>query len=221
MSVSSAGSSTSTSTTSSSTTNSLADLSQNYETFLRLLTAQLQNQDPLQPQDTAAFTNQLVQFSQVEQQIASNKKLDEMVAAINNGQPNQALGYIGKTVEIQSNGWSLQDGKAHLTVSTDVPAASSVLEITDSKTNKVVRTIQLTKTAGTQEVDWDGKDSSGNQLADGTYVANVKAKGSDGKAIEAQVLTFGKVTGVDLTATEPYLMLGNLPIKMTNVLSVK
>jgi len=220
MSVSSTSSSTT--TTSSSTNNSsLADLSQNYETFLRLLTAQLQNQDPLQPQDTAAFTNQLVQFSQVEQQIASNKKLDDMVSAINNGQPNQALGYLGKTVEIQSNGWSLQDGKAHLTVSTDVPAASSVLEITDSKTNKVVRTIELTKTAGTQDVDWDGKDASGNQLEDGTYVANVKATGSDGKAIEAQVLTFGKVTGIDLTSTEPYLMLGTLPIKMTNVLSVK
>lgn len=210
-----------TGTGSSATTNSLKDLSQNYETFLRLLTAQLQNQDPLQPQDTAAFTNQLVQFSQVEQQIAGNKKLDEMVAAINNGQPNQALGYLGKTVEIQSNGWSLQDGKAHLTVSTDVPASSSVLEISDGKTNKLVRTIELTTNAGTQDVDWDGKDASGNQLTDGTYVAKVKATGSDGKAIEAQVLTFGKVTGVDLTGEEPHLMLGTLPIKMSNVLSIK
>jgi flagellar basal-body rod modification protein FlgD len=219
MSVSSVGSSTS--TTSSTTTNSLADLSQNYETFLQLLTAQLQNQDPLQPQDTAEFTNQLVQFSQVEQQISSNKKLDEMVAAINNGQPNQALGYLDRTVEIQSNGWALQDGKAHLTVSTDATAETSVLEITDSKTNKVVRTLELSTSVGTQEVDWDGKDASGNQLEDGTYVANVKATGADGKAIQSQVLTFGKVTGIDLTASEPYLMLGNLPIQMTAVLSVK
>ncbi len=203
------------------TTKSLKDLSQNYETFLRLLTAQLQNQDPLQPQDTAAFTNQLVQFSQVEQQIAGNKKLDDMVAAINNGQPNQALGYLGKTVEIQSNGLALQDGKSHLTVSTDVPASSSVLEISDAKTNKVIRTIELQKTAGTQDVNWDGKDADGKQLDDGTFVAKVKAKGADGKAIDAQVLTFGKVTGVDLTSGEPHLMLGKLPIKMSNVLSVK
>ncbi|MBJ7415328.1 MAG: hypothetical protein JHC88_07735 [Niveispirillum sp.] len=199
----------------------LGDLSDNYETFLTLLTSQLQNQDPLQPTDTAEFTKQLVQYSQVEQSIKTNDKLDGVISAINNGQPNQALGYMGKTVEIQSNGISLQDGKAHLTVSTDSVASSAVFEITDAKTGKVLRTLELSKFAGTQDVNWDGKDSSGTQLKDGTYKGVAKIKGVDGKDLSPQVMSFGRVTGVDLTAGEPYLMLGTLPITMNNVLSIK
>lgn len=199
----------------------LGDLSDNYETFLTLLTSQLQNQDPLQPTDTAEFTKQLVQYSQVEQSIKTNDKLDGVISAINNGQPNQALGYMGKTVEIQSNGISLQDGKAHLTVSTDSPASSAVFEISDAKTGKLLRTIELSKFAGTQDVNWDGKDNTGKLLEDGTYKGVAKIKGPDGKDLDPQVMSFGRVTGVDLTAGEPYLMLGTLPITMNNVLSIK
>ncbi|MBP7336633.1 flagellar hook capping FlgD N-terminal domain-containing protein [Niveispirillum sp.] len=210
-----------TSGSSGSQKSALGDLSDNYETFLTLLTSQLQNQDPLQPTDTAEFTKQLVQYSQVEQSIKTNQKLDDVVSAINKGQPNQALSYLSKTVEIQSNGIALQDGKAHLTVSTDKPAAEASFEITDAKTGKVVRTMALSKFAGTQDVNWDGLDNSGNQLADGTYKGVAKITGTDGKEVSAQVMSFGRVTGVDLTAGEPYLMLGSLPITMTNVLSIK
>lgn len=210
-----------TGTTGTKEKSALGDLSDNYETFLTLLTSQLQNQDPLQPTDTAEFTKQLVQYSQVEQSIKTNDKLDGVISAINNGQPNQALGYMGKTVEIQSNGISLQDGKAHLTVSTDSVASSAVFEITDAKTGKVLRTLELSKFAGTQDVNWDGKDSSGTQLKDGTYKGVAKIKGVDGKDLSPQVMSFGRVTGVDLTAGEPYLMLGTLPITMNNVLSIK
>jgi len=59
------------------TTASKASLSQDFDDFLQLLTTQLQNQDPLNPMDSNEFTNQLVQFSQVEQQINSNQKLDK------------------------------------------------------------------------------------------------------------------------------------------------
>lgn len=222
MSISSvAGSAGTNNTTSNNTEKSaLGDLSNNYETFLTLLTSQLQNQDPLQPTDTAEFTKQLVQYSQVEQSIKTNTKLDDVISAINNGQPNQALGYMGKVVEIQSNGIALQDGKAHMTVSTDKPAASATFEISDAKTGKLIRTISLSKSQGTQDVDWDGKDDNGNVVKDGTYKGVAKVTGSDGKEITGTVMSFGRVTGVDLTAGEPYLMLGTLPITMTNVLSI-
>lgn len=221
MSVSGITGATGTSGSSTAPKSALGDLTENYETFLTLLTSQLQNQDPLQPTDTAEFTKQLVQYSQVEQSIKTNQKLDDVISAINNGQPNQALGYIGKTVEIQSNGLALQDGTAHMTVSTDRPAADAMFEITDAKTGKVVRTMALSKFAGTQDVNWDGLDNSGNQLPDGTYKGVAKITGTDGKEIDAQVMSFGRVTGVDLTAGEPYLMLGTLPITMNNVLSIK
>lgn len=218
MSVSGVSNNTSTTTKSSQ---SLADLSQNYETFLRLLTAQLQNQDPLQPQDTAAFTNQLVQFSQVEQQIASNSKLDQLISSVNNGQVNQAISYIGKTVEIQSNGLALQDGSAKLTVAFDTAPADASLEIRDAKTNKLLRTMPLPKMAGTHDVTWDGKNDAGEQLKDGTYVAKVNAFGTDDKELASYVMSFGKVTGVDMTGSEPYLMLGDLPVSTGSILSIK
>lgn len=203
------------------TSQSLADLSQNYETFLRLLTAQLQNQDPLQPQDTAAFTNQLVQFSQVEQQISSNRKLDQLISSVNNGQVNQAISYIGKTVEIQSNGVALQDGSASLTVAFDTAPADASLEIRDAKTNKLLRTLPLPKMAGTHDVTWDGKNEAGEELEDGTYVAKVNAYAADGKELPSYVMSFGKVTGVDMTGGEPYLMLGDLPVSTGSILSIK
>src|SRR5262249_32024485 len=66
--------------------------------FLTLLTTQLQNQDPLNPMDSAQFTNQLVMFSQVEQQINANQKLDSLVAlGVSNGL-SAALGYVGLDV---------------------------------------------------------------------------------------------------------------------------
>jgi flagellar basal-body rod modification protein FlgD len=220
MSISGVANSTSTDTSSSASQTSLSSLTSNYDTFLTLLTSQLKNQDPLQPTDTAEFTKQLVQYSQVEQQIQSNQKLDNILGAINNNEINQSLSYLGKTVEVQSNGVSLQDGKAHMTVTTDAPASTSVMEITDGKTGKLIRTLSLTKTAGTQEVNWDGLDDNGAAVKDGAYKVAVKAKDAADKDVNAMVMSFGRVTGVDLTAGEPYLALGEMYITPDNILSV-
>jgi flagellar basal-body rod modification protein FlgD len=204
-----------------STDESIGELSKNFDTFLTLLTQQLKNQDPLQPQDTAQFTSQLVQFSQVEQAISSNKKLDSLISSINNGQTNQSIAYIGKTVEIQSNGLPLQDGKAQVTVNTDVSAVDSVLEISNPSSGRVIRAIPLNREAGSQNVVWDGQDNAGAPVNDGTYKINVRAVGPDGKDITGQTFVFGRVTGVDLTGTEPQLTIGDLPINLTSVLSVR
>lgn len=212
---------TNTTTGTSTASNSFSALSSNYETFLTLLTTQLKNQDPTQPTDTGEFTKQLVQYSQVEQQIQTNSKLEAIQTQLKNGQTDQALGYLGKTVEVQSNGIALQNGQVKMTISTDTAAASSTLQISDGKTGKAVRTISLTKSAGSQEVVWDGKDDSGKQLADGTFKAEVKAKDATGKAITGTIMSFGKVTGIDMTAGEPYLALGDMYITTTNVLSIK
>lgn len=227
MSISSAASALNTAKTTGTATgtdtskNSFSALSSNYETFLTLLTTQLKNQDPTQPTDTGEFTKQLVQYSQVEQQIQTNSKLDAIQTAMKNGQTDQALGYLGKTVEVQSNGIALQNGQVKMTISTDTAATNSMLQISDGKTGKVVRSISLTKSAGSQEVVWDGKDNTGAQLKDGTYKAEVKATDATGKAIAGKVMSFGKVTGIDMTAGEPYLALGDMYITTTNVLSIK
>jgi flagellar basal-body rod modification protein FlgD len=87
---------TSSSTTSSAATNGLASLADNYQTFLTLLTTQLQNQDPTSPLDTSQFTSQLTQMTGVEQQLLSNQLLQQLVTA--QGGLSQAAGLIGKTI---------------------------------------------------------------------------------------------------------------------------
>lgn len=199
---------------------SAAELSQNYELFLKLLTTQIQNQDPLNPQDPSQFTQQLVQFSQVEQSIATNKNLENVISSINRGQPSQAIGYMGRTVETVSEQIPLQDGRADLAMTFDATTSSAELQVLDSS-GKVVRTLPLSNKAGTQAVSWDGKDSSGKQLEDGTYDARLVAQGKDGKAIGGVMRVAGRVTGVDLTTENPYLMLGDMPVLMGKVTAVR
>src|SRR5215469_6276624 len=82
-------------------TSSKKQLSANFDTFLTLLTTQLQNQDPLQPMDSNQFTQQLVQFSQVEQQINSNQNLETLISATKNQTSQSAVSYLGKSLTIK------------------------------------------------------------------------------------------------------------------------
>ena len=93
-----------------------ASLAETFDTFLTLLTTQLQYQDPLDPMDTNEFTSQLVEFTSVEQAMATNKKLDSLIALQNSMQINDAVGYIGKTVGADGIILMLQDeiGRAHV-----------------------------------------------------------------------------------------------------------
>ena len=87
--------STSTVTTSSTTTTAAASATVDYDAFLRLLTAQLQNQDPTNPADSTEYMAQLASFSNVEQAIQTNQKLDALLASQGLA---QADGVIGRTV---------------------------------------------------------------------------------------------------------------------------
>ncbi|WP_119678541.1 flagellar hook assembly protein FlgD [Indioceanicola profundi] len=200
--------------------NALKTLSDNYQTFLKLLTEQLKNQDPMQPQDASEFTNQLVQFSQVEQQIASNDKLDALIGTMNQNRPVQALSYMGKVIEMQGNGIALQEGKANLTVTLPSPAASATVEFYDN-TGLLVHSMSMPKTAGYHDLSWDGKSASGKQLQDGFYQVAVKAKGSDGEDIATLVQSTGVVTGVDMSDGNTYLVVGVMAVKPENVLSIR
>ncbi len=97
----------------------LSSLADNYETFLSMLTAQLRNQDPLQPQDSAEFTNQLVQFAQVEQQIKTNSELKEIKETVRQSPATQALSYVGKYVELESDWVPKAAGDTHVPMSLD------------------------------------------------------------------------------------------------------
>lgn len=197
-----------------------ASLAQNYETFLKLLTAQLKNQDPTAPVDSNAFTAQLVQMSGVEQQLLTNDLLKSLVAQ-NQGGLAGGVSYIGKTVTAAWAATSLEDGKANWSYELARDATDVKLEIVDS-TGKVVWTGQAPeRTTGIHDFQWDGKTNAGAQLPDGgVYTMRIAAKTGE-TAVQAQVLTRGRTTGVEIYNGEAYLTIGNAIVPIANVISVE
>lgn len=176
-------------------------LAQNFDTFLTMLTTQLKHQDPLSPMDSTQFTNQLVQFAGVEQQINANSNLEKLISANSMNTRAQAVNYIGRTVEADTNQVPLQG--ATDTVSNTIQlangtstfkyaladnTASTMLRIKDSN-GAVVRTLSADTTKGIHEITWDGKDSSGQAMAAGSYTVEPVAKDSKGTAVATTIYT--------------------------------
>src|SRR6476469_8276707 len=128
MAVSGVGSSSS----SSSTVIDRTTIANNFDTFLQLLTTQLKNQNPLDPLDTNQFTQQLVEFSGVEQQLKTNDLLGSLVTSATANRAASAAGYLGATITADGSTTTLADGKAQWTFSSAKPAAKATLTVVDS-----------------------------------------------------------------------------------------
>ena len=159
---------------SGSSNSALNQLSGNFDTFLQLLTTQLQNQDPLDPMDTSQFTQQLVEYSQVEQQIDTNTNLQSLISQGTQQSAAYATGYLGKTVTVSGGEGSLTNGQAQWNYNLGTASSSTTLQITDANGNVVFNGSGQT-TAGNNTFNWNGQDNNGNQLPDGSYTLAVKA----------------------------------------------
>ncbi|CUW37241.1 putative Flagellar hook capping protein flgD [Magnetospirillum sp. XM-1] len=204
-----------------------ATLGSNFNTFLTMLTTQLKHQDPLSPMDSTQFTNQLVQFSSVEQQINANSNLEKLIKLQQSAQTSQGINYLGQTVEVSGTDLPLQDGAASLTYTLPKEARDVKIVIKDSS-GKQVDSITGETAAGTHNLSWNGKDASGTQLSDGRYSISVTATATDGTSITTTSTTFGRVTKVTNDATNgTTLVMGagtkgnDISLAMDKVVSVK
>lgn len=197
-------------------------LSADMNTFLTLLTTQLKYQDPLDPMDTAEFTNQLVQYSSVEQSIQTNQKLESLLSLNMANLGAQAVSYIGKVAQVLGDVMPLENGVAKATYTFDKNVSSAMITVKDVN-GKVVYSEQGKITSGTHEFTWDGKDSNGVQLEDGAYQIEVTSKVPTGeKAAEVMTTVFGKVTGVASDANGVYVGLGDaVTANLNNILTVR
>ena len=178
------------------------NFTQNFDTFLTLLTTQLKNQDPLAPTDTNQFTQELVSFSQVEQQIKTNSQLATLLNNQASAETISALPSIGRTIEYQGNQGALQNGNVTFSYTLPSTAASVRINILDPKGN-IVASAQGDGSAGRHSFAWNGQNANGLQLADGTYTLQVLAVDSKNHQITATTTATGTIDNVSVTNNAP------------------
>ena len=208
----------SSSTANNGNSNIKATIAQNFDTFLRLLTTQLKNQNPLDPLDTNQFTQQLVQFASVEQQINMNTQLSTLVSLQKATQSTQAMSFLGATATVDGTTATLASGKATWTFSTDKPATGTI-NIKNS-TGQTVYTGTFPLNAGTQAFSWDGRSNNGALNPDGPYTLSVTAKDASGSTVAVSSEVRGTVDAVDLTQNPPVLTIGGQSFTLDKIKNV-
>jgi flagellar basal-body rod modification protein FlgD len=182
----------------STDTESLASTSLGQEDFLKLLITQLENQDPLNPQDSTEFTAQLAQFSSLEQLTNINTALSNLQTIVFSQNNASITSLLGKSVLSYGNEIPVVSGQsADIKYDLAQDASLVTVDIYDSSDN-LVRTISPgSQSAGRQTVTFDGLDSSGNPLASGTYYYKVSATTLEGNSISAtSYSSSGTITGI-------------------------
>lgn len=180
-------------------TQSLAD---NYSTFLTLLTAQLKNQDPLNPTDSNQFVQQLVSFSGVEQQIRASDQLEKLVALQQGAATGTAVSYLGKTVTLDSPTTAVGPDGAEWNYALNSAAGATKITIKNSSGVTVYSTNGETA-AGPHTFSWDGKTASGDSVPPGNYTMTVESTDMSGGKVETFVSVKGVVRAVDLSSGTP------------------
>jgi len=181
------------------------------DSFLKLLVAQLKNQDPLKPQDNSQFVAELAQFSSLEQSMGVNDKLSQMMLQ-NQGMANaNVVNMVGEVATVKGS-LVTTDGSgvgAPLNFTQDRASDKTVVQIQDAN-GKIVRTLDLGgRPVGVSHITWDGRSDDGLVQPAGTYAVNVKANDADGGSVSVSQETTGTITGVAFDKGYPVLQLSS------------
>lgn len=208
-----------TASTASDTTDRSA-LVGNYEMFLKLLTAQIRAQNPLEPMDADQFTQQLVQYSGVEQQIKMNEGLDSVLAALASQSALQLVAYVGRTVTAESATTSRTDtGAATWSYTAAAAAPETAVSVRDAA-GTVVFSETIDLAAGAGSYSWSGATSSGGTAPAGSYTVSFDAADAEGNAVAVTTTVTGKVDRLDASGFEPMLEIGGVKVPISGVISV-
>lgn len=206
-----------TTTAASQPSRASTQLASNFDGFLKLLATQLENQDPLSPLDATQFTNQLVQFTTVEQAIKSNDQLEKLTGLIEAGGLTSALGLIGLEVGFDADQIRLPTtGEVRFGYQLAEPAAAVRVTVRDAK-GAVVHVAAGEPGAGGHVQAWDGRGTDGRRVAAGNYTVEVAATDAAGTAIEVRRAATGRVEGVETGAGGLSLLVGGVPVSIDKV----
>lgn len=205
---------------SSGTEGATQRLTENFDDFLLMLTTQLQHQDPLSPTDATEFTNQLVQFSQLEQQINQSSKIEDLIAMQQAAEQLGAVSYLGKQVEVESDLTLLEDGNAAFAYQMPAGAVNASIGVFNAA-GQLIKTFSADTAAGRHDVEWDGTDSQGVAQPDGAYTVVVSAVDEDEVPFEAIPVFFkGTADAVFQSEGETFVTVGPIEVPLDRILSV-
>lgn len=174
----------------------LAQTSSDYNMFLKLLTTQMQNQDPLKPMDSTEYTSQLAQFSQVEQTIQQTTTLNNILAQLSTQNIAQATGLIGNVAQFDSATAGLSaTSPATWGYEADRAVTALTATITDAA-GKTVAKLPIDAADRTGNVGWDGMLASGERAAAGGYTLSIAATDVGGASVPVAITTSGVVADV-------------------------
>jgi flagellar basal-body rod modification protein FlgD len=184
--------------------------------FLKMLLAQLKNQDPLKPMEGTEFASQLAQFSSLEQLSNLTSEIKSQSLSMSTMAHAQAVGMIGKDVVINNSNSLVADGKPiDISYKLDNDAASVIVSVLD-KDGKLVKTIESNdQKSGQNSVTWD---ASG--VSKGNYTFQVTAKDINGNDISASLLSQGTVTAVQFKQSDIYVIVNGQELPFSDVTSV-
>lgn len=202
------------------TANASAQLAEDFDDFLVLLTTQLQNQDPLSPMDSTEFTNQLVSFAGVEQQINMNSKLDSLVSLGLGDSFSTALNYVGLDISYLSSEM-YYDGASPVPISYAIDGESVDTSIhIYNEGGDLVYSQKVSDDDNVEDFVWDGTTTSGQKAGPGTYSVRVDALDAQNNALDTSTVVTGHVGGIETQGGITFLLVGERAVSLGNVINV-
>ncbi len=188
------------------------------KTFLTLFLAQLKNQNPLEPQDSSEFTKQIADLSSVEQAIATNEKLDQLIASQNVNDAAGLVSYVGKQVEVLGEQVTLvENGTTRFSYELSQPYDYAFYNVTDQAGN-LVYVGDAERTSGHHSIVWNGKDTEGNIVDPGKYTVRVTVRNAAASdPVEVPTYVLGTVEGVLIDQGGSRLVVGDEEIPVEDV----
>jgi flagellar basal-body rod modification protein FlgD len=214
-------------TTSNATTDKVSasrtSLADNEQTFLKLLTTQLKNQDPLSPTDTTQMTSQITQMTGVEQQLVTNDLLTALVGMSTGGGISEGVNLMGKQVTAETDKSVLKDGTAAWTYNQSRAATSVKVDVVDKFGNTIATILPDDMSSGDHTFTWDGKSSDGTQQpAGGAYTIKVTA--TDANATNITTTSKGRIEGIVTKVTNEsgvnMVWIGDTKVALDSVVGV-
>lgn len=178
-------------------------LTSDFDTFLKMLTAQARNQDPLKPIESSEYASQLAQFSMVEQQVQTNDLLSDVAQALGAGRLDQMSDWVGSDVQAATD-FRFDGESVEIATIAEPTADRAELVIRNANGTEVAR---IPVPANEAEYDWTGVDSAGSALPHGTYSATLVSYSGRDRLASTPAAAYSQVVEVQMRGDEVTLIL--------------